>query len=46
LLVSLLGRPELVALWWSTPNRAFDNKCPQDVDENLVKSYLESHCFK
>ena len=46
MLLSLLGNPELIAKWWSTPNRAFEGQCPQDVDEKQVKNYLESFCFK
>lgn len=41
LLLAMLGDHELVKRWWDTPNLAFDNKCPKDVDENKVKSYLE-----
>ena len=46
MLLSLLGNPELIAKWWSSPNKAFDNRCPQDVDEKTVKQYLESFCFR
>jgi hypothetical protein len=46
LLVILLGDSKLVMTWWTTPNAAFDMQCPQDVDETLVKNYLESHCFR
>ena len=46
MLVSLLGDPKLVMTWWTTPNKAFEGQCPQDVDENTVKNYLESHCFR
>jgi len=46
MLVSLLGNPQLVIKWWTTPNAAFEGQCPQDVDENTVKNYLESHCFR
>jgi hypothetical protein len=45
LLMILLGDSDLIKLWWETPNAAFDNKCPKDVDENAVKHYLEGHCF-
>jgi hypothetical protein len=43
LLLAMLGDRELVKRWWDTPNLAFDNKCPKDVDENKVKSYLEGY---
>lgn len=46
LLLSLLGNPELIAKWWTTPNKGFDMQCPQDVPEAEVKRYLESFCFK
>jgi hypothetical protein len=46
MLLSLLGDPKLAMTWWTTPNLAFDMQCPQDVDENKIKNYLESHCFK
>jgi hypothetical protein len=46
MLISLLGDPQLVIRWWTAPNRAFEGQCPQDVDENTVKSYLENHLFK
>lgn len=45
MLISLLGDPKLVMTWWTTPNLAFDMQCPQDVDEQLVKTYLEGHCY-
>jgi hypothetical protein len=40
-----LGDSDLIKLWWESPNAAFDNKCPKDVDENTVKNYLEGHYF-
>lgn len=46
MLLALLGNHELVAKWWTTPNRGFDMQCPKDVDETKVKNYLESFCFK
>jgi hypothetical protein len=45
LLMVLLDDSALIKLWWETPNAAFDNKCPKDVDENTVKNYLEGYCF-
>lgn len=46
MLFALLGSQELIAKWWTTPNKAFGGQCPQDVDETTVKNYLESHCFR
>lgn len=45
MLLSLLGNPQLVSTWWTTPNRAFDMQCPADVPEKQVIAYLEGHCF-
>lgn len=45
MLFSLLGNHELVARWWTTPNKGFDMQCPCDVPETQVKAYLEGHCF-
>lgn len=45
LLLGLIGNRKLVGAWWNTPNRAFDNQLPKDVDESLVKHYLESQCY-
>jgi hypothetical protein len=45
LLLIQLGDHDLIKVWWDSPNLAFDNKCPKDVDENAVKHYLEGHCF-
>lgn len=42
----LVGRHDLVDVWWSTPNLGFDGKCPKDVPELEVIQYLESYCFK
>ena len=30
-LYAMLGRPELVDLWWDKPNKAFDMKTPNEV---------------
>ena len=46
MLFALLGNHELVAKWWTTPNRGFDMQCPKDVEETKVKNYLEYFCFK
>lgn len=45
MLFALIGDHDLVAKWWSSPNRAFEGQCPKDVDEQKVKAYLEGHCF-
>ena len=46
MLLTLLGDHDLIAKWWNSPNGAFDGQCPQDVDENTIKSYLENFLFK
>ena len=45
MLFAMLGSDELVRLWWESPNRAFDMKCPKDVEELIVFQYLGAHCF-
>ena len=45
MLISMLGSNDLVDKWWISPNKAFDNKCPVDVDNQDVIKYLMSHCF-
>lgn len=45
LLMALLGSEELVVLWWESPNRAFADLAPVDVDLYLVCEYLEAHCY-
>ena len=45
MLISMLGSNDLVDKWWISPNKAFDNKCPVDVDNQDVMKYLMSHCF-
>ena len=42
----LVGRQELVDLWWTTPNRSFNMRCPCELPETEVIKYLESYCFK
>jgi hypothetical protein len=46
LLLSLLGNSELVAKWWTSPNKAFAGLCPEQANEEAVREYLEGHCFK
>lgn len=45
MLLGLLGSDALVEKWWNSPNKAFDNKCPVDIDEKDVVSYLMWHSF-
>ena len=45
MLIGMLGSDALVEKWWASPNKAFDNKCPVDVDEKDVVTYLMWHCF-
>jgi hypothetical protein len=46
MLFTLLGDHNMIAKWWTSPNWAFGGQCPQDVDENLITSYLENFLFK
>jgi hypothetical protein len=46
LLFSMLGSESLVSLWWNTANKAFQNRCPKDVDTQQVTAYLEGHAFR
>lgn len=46
MLLALLGDPDLIHPWWTTPNLAFEGQCPDHVDEQTVKKYLEEHCFR
>jgi hypothetical protein len=42
-LFSLVGNDELVARWWNSPNKAFDNRTPEDTyktDKSLVVNYV------
>jgi hypothetical protein len=42
-LMALVGTPELVNAWWSSPNKAFDMQTPEevyDVDPNKVRNYI------
>jgi len=45
MLIAMLGSDALVEKWWVSPNKAFDNKCPVDVDQEKVVSYLMFHTF-
>lgn len=45
MLMGMLGSDALVEKWWVSPNKAFDNKCPVDVDKQDVVEYLMWHSF-
>jgi len=45
MLMGMLGSDQLVSRWWGSPNKAFDNKCPVDVDQQIVVEYLMWHSF-
>lgn len=45
ILMGLLGSQELVDRWWTSPNKAFDNKPPCDVELAKVKDYLIWHAY-
>lgn len=35
-LYAMIGKPELVDLWWDKPNKAFDMKTPNEVYQTGV----------
>ena len=35
-LYAMIGKPELVDLWWDKPNKAFDMKTPDEVYQTGV----------
>lgn len=42
----MLGSDDLVTRWWTIPNKAFNNKKPDDVweyDPKAVASYVIGH---
>jgi hypothetical protein len=44
---ALVGR-EFSEQWWSTPNRAFDNRTPDEqwaLESEVVSDYLFGHAF-
>ena len=45
MLMAMLGSDALVEKWWNSPNKAFDNKCPVDVDQKDVVEYLMFYTF-
>jgi hypothetical protein len=50
MLFGLLGRREYVDLWWTSSNKAFDGKTPDEVYHSgkegrvMVADYIISHC--
>lgn len=45
-LKAMLGSDDLVTRWWTIPNKAFNNKKPDDVweyDPKAVASYVIGH---
>lgn len=49
MLISLLGTPKLVDVWWKSPNFAFNLMTPEemfDKDPMRVFGYVEGHCYK
>ena len=45
ILMSMLGSQDLVERWWTTPNKAFEMQCPEQVDIELVKDYIIWHAY-
>lgn len=45
MLMGMLGSDALIEKWWQLPNKAFDNKCPVDIDHQVVVEYLMWHSF-
>lgn len=46
MLTALLGK-EQVTTWWNSPNRAFENRTPNEqwkVDRRIVENYLYAQC--
>lgn len=47
ILLQLLGKQELVELWWASPNKAFDGAIPDDIlhsdRRNEVVKYILQH---
>ena len=40
LIKPLVGSDDLVDTWFNSPNKAFDNRCPVDVDYKSVFKYI------
>lgn len=45
-LMALLGSEDLIERWWTSPNKAFDNKPPRDVELRKVADYLLWHALR
>lgn len=45
-LYAMLGSRHLVDSWWQSPNKAFDNKCPCDVELSKVEEYIMWYAMK
>lgn len=45
ILMGLLGSEELVERWWTSPNKAFDDKPPCEADMSKVIDYLYAHGY-
>ena len=48
LVASMVG-PNLVESWWASPNRAFDDRTPEDqwvMGSDQVVNYLMAHAFQ
>lgn len=47
MLHALLGNAHVIELWWTTPNKAFNDETPAvvfDRDDRLVYNYLVGFC--
>lgn len=47
LLFAMIGNKELVEQWWTSPNKAFEGKCPEAVfleNPRAVLSYIWGSC--
>ena len=44
LLEAMVGK-EFVDAWWYSPNKAFDDQKPAEVDLQIVADYLMWHAF-
>ena len=41
MLLSLLGTPEIVKMWWNSPNLAFGLLTPFEADQDKVLAYVK-----
>lgn len=46
LLFQMLGSQELVELWWSSPNKAFDGDIPDDIFHSDRRAEVISYIYK